>query len=481
MDRATKRRWLPFVILALANLGIAAYVMQRPLRTYPPAITEVRADLPDPGRVAGCEVRVLCLGESTTCYSRAYNDFSYPALLEQTLRAQLPEHSCGVYNAGIPLGNSHLELQALEPLLTSVRPQVVIVMMGANDFGSVAPLSSLDNGEVIAGAPVYEEFGYLSDARATEPGFGRPRGDSTPQGAPPPATSPTLSDPQRKAIESAHRYHDYNAFPWAADAYDEAIRLAPWLHELELEQVEMLLRSPYRDDPRVRQRLAHLASLHPGSARVLLDLTLERWLTGHSSECKALWSRASQVPWSDVSYQSDNLLMGISLLQQSYNDPAYCKHLEEAVASHPHDLRLYCYLAAEHDRLGHAAERQRYFELAERRRRELACVTTARGYRDLRLRLAKAGIAMVCNQYPGRSGEPLRRMVGAHPGVWFVDTERELAQARRSHPMGDIFLDLCYGDFGHGTQLTNQVVATRIAQVIVSQKLWQQPASSPRL
>lgn len=79
--------------------------------------------------------RVLCLGDSST-YGLYMRDRAnaYPQQLEKLWNASGTLPRIEVLNAGYPGMNSSRLRQNLRPMLEAVRPDVVIVMIGANDY-----------------------------------------------------------------------------------------------------------------------------------------------------------------------------------------------------------------------------------------------------------------------------------------------------------------------------------------------------------
>ena len=75
--------------------------------------------------------RIMCLGESTT----AGNEDSYPRQLEEVLnRANMGKRFI-VINKGRPATNTIAIVSELENNLNKYRPDMVITMMGINDWG----------------------------------------------------------------------------------------------------------------------------------------------------------------------------------------------------------------------------------------------------------------------------------------------------------------------------------------------------------
>lgn len=76
------------------------------------------------------EIKILCIGESTTVWG---GDDAYPAILQR----KLDSLSSGLYhvvNRGLPGANTHRILKELPYMLDEVRPQIVILMTGINDY-----------------------------------------------------------------------------------------------------------------------------------------------------------------------------------------------------------------------------------------------------------------------------------------------------------------------------------------------------------
>jgi len=75
--------------------------------------------------------RILCIGESTTALGGRY---SYPAQLEEILNQRNIGIGFSVINKGKPVINTSYILSQLEDNLGTCRPDMVIAMMGINDY-----------------------------------------------------------------------------------------------------------------------------------------------------------------------------------------------------------------------------------------------------------------------------------------------------------------------------------------------------------
>lgn len=78
----------------------------------------------------GGEVRILCLGESTTALG---GDNSYPRQLETILNSSQSPHKFTVINKGIPATTTTQIVTRIKEYLDTYQPQIAVAMMGIND------------------------------------------------------------------------------------------------------------------------------------------------------------------------------------------------------------------------------------------------------------------------------------------------------------------------------------------------------------
>jgi len=93
---------------------------------------------------------------------------------------------------------------------------------------------------------------------------------------------------------------------------------------------------------------------------------------------------------------------------------------------------------------------------------------TRRSYLEMLRMLEASGIPLVAVQYPVRSIEPLRRLLGARKDVWIVDNEAVFKEALRQAPYAEYFVDTFGGDFGHTTPQGAHLLAENVAQSILA-------------
>jgi len=102
-------------------------------------------------------------------------------------------------------------------------------------------------------------------------------------------------------------------------------------------------------------------------------------------------------------------------------------------------------------------------------RRKSYHITTINNYRKLKQILDRKKIRLVCVQYPVRSIELLKGILGGQEDTIFVDNEKVFKDAIRKEGCKEYFVDLFAGDFGHCTPKGNRLLAENIANVILKE------------
>jgi lysophospholipase L1-like esterase len=113
---------LVYALVAEAGLQIAAFFVQRSTRAQMPVAW-----------VTG-NVRILCLGDSNTYGLWVDRSQAYPQQLEALWNQRVETPKLEVLNLGFPGTNSSRVVRELPGMLETLDPDVVIVMVGVNDF-----------------------------------------------------------------------------------------------------------------------------------------------------------------------------------------------------------------------------------------------------------------------------------------------------------------------------------------------------------
>ena len=122
-------------LLTLVILELAVALAYR-------AFAQLQADEESPAPRGGeREIRILCVGESTTAVSGDETGTlllpatAYPAQLERILDARQSTFDFNVLNAGMLGGNSESVMSMAEARVSEFRPDLIIAMMGIRDRG----------------------------------------------------------------------------------------------------------------------------------------------------------------------------------------------------------------------------------------------------------------------------------------------------------------------------------------------------------
>lgn len=128
------RRLLVPIVLIIGGTVAACVALELVMQA---AALAVRITRPSQSRTweHGGHRRVLCVGDSST-YGLYMTDRAnaYPQKLEELWNASGKQPPIEVLNLGYPGTNSSRLRQNLRPMLTEMRPDVVIVMIGTNDY-----------------------------------------------------------------------------------------------------------------------------------------------------------------------------------------------------------------------------------------------------------------------------------------------------------------------------------------------------------
>jgi lysophospholipase L1-like esterase len=110
-----------FLLLLEIGMRVAGHIYN----SYRIRNSSVRLD-------AGDTFRILCLGDSFTFGEGAPKGYSYPEQLQEILRSSLGTKFI-VFNGGIPGSNSSQLARELEGNIQKYKPDIIIVMTGANN------------------------------------------------------------------------------------------------------------------------------------------------------------------------------------------------------------------------------------------------------------------------------------------------------------------------------------------------------------
>lgn len=103
------------------------------------------------------------------------------------------------------------------------------------------------------------------------------------------------------------------------------------------------------------------------------------------------------------------------------------------------------------------------------RRTSYLPLTASRNYQRLRDLTLKRNVKLVCMQYPMRDIKALKDILGTNSGILFVENRKNFEEALKTRKLFELFIDMFGGDFGHCTDLGNQLIAKNLSKVILQE------------
>ena len=459
--------------------------------------------------------RILCLGESTTAPT-GIEDYSYPLQLQEILSQRDIGISFSVINKGVSATNTSGILCQLESNLDKYRPDMIITMMGVNDYGEVLPYVDNLNDEsrsFFMTLRVYKLANLLKlhiANKLQEIGFYKPKHsiridaitekfDYNEQRD---AFSKTTEIPAQDVqayIDLGCHYRDQEKFTQAEEAFKKAIELAP-----ENTNGYQGLAWCYRDQekfPQAEAMYKKVIELVPQDAHGYCELAQCYHNQEKFPQAEAMYKKAIEIaPGSADAYGSlgccyrdqgeftqaeEAFKKAIELAPENtngYQGLAWCYRdqgeftqaeyfFKKAIEIDPtinNDLdRLYGALASLYQEQKKYKLAEKYFKKSNSLRLEYCKYKTNYNYRELKNILDKRNVILVCVQYPMRGIEPLKKIFQDTRGIIFVDNEKIFKEAVRKDNYNTYFRDSFGGEFGHCTPKGNRLLAENIANTIL--------------
>ena len=424
--------------------------------------------------------RILCLGESTTAGQ-------YPAFLEESLNRRNTGIKFSVIDKGIGGATTADILGRLEYNIDKYRPDMVITMMGINDWGEHIPYEAATTSKSTL---FFRSFRTYKLARllwlhiltkAKEIRLYKPKKDRQHSGGIFPgirlkeayAESVSTEDRFREAIALNPKnddvyvklgwfYRNQGNFSQAEGAFKKAIELNPkddpayfglgWLyeHQSKLSQGEDIFKKA--------------VELNPKNANAYFALGRVYQLQGKFSQAEETFRKAIELNPKD-----DHTYFELGRVYQLQGKFSQAEDLfKKAIELHPENDSIYGALLVLYEEMGKPELAKEYAEKANTARLRYYKPVTVNNYRKLKEILDKKGIRLVCMQYPMRSIEPLKKMFeGDKKGIIFVDNEKIFRDAVKKEGCRAYFTDMFAGDFGHCIPRGNKLLAENIANTIL--------------
>lgn len=448
------------------------------------------------------EIRIICFGESTTALGAGN---SYPAQLERILNQRSGGVRFSVINAGATAINTSYIVANLETALARYKPDLVITMMGINDYG--LHMRYAQGGDSWAGRQlgrlrIYKLgrllwLSVLAGVERRPPALKKN----------PPATGGTDVRRASSLVEWGYYYRSRGEPEKAEEMFKEAIALSP----LQAEAYVGLAKC-FRDNgeiSRAEEAFRRAIELDPSNDAAYVGLgwclrDQEELPSAEEAFRKALsldplnddaaigvaWCHRDRGEWSQAEEAFDRMLLAKPQLIKDYISFGWeNKALEESALTkveHKKEIirvaeefekqgaqsDILCgFLAYVYSMLGREKEAAAYYQKANTIRESYYVSQTRQNYRKLKAMLDKKRIPLVCVQYPMRNIAQLRKMFDAAEDIVFVDNEKVFKDAVKLEGYGEYFIDTFAGDFGHCTPKGNRLLAENIADALQKEGL----------
>jgi Tfp pilus assembly protein PilF len=440
--------------------------------------------------------RILCLGESTT---EAGPD-PYPAQLEEVLNSRNIGVKFSVINKGLSGVNTDYIAGHLEENLDTYKPDMVVTMMGVNDYGVHIPweYGSLNRQPgFIQSLKIYKLIRLLwlhimakfhtagvfqhKEGRIS----GKPGGNSLTFGAKRPVVVPEknprpVQDPpgekskpglstEREYINLGYEYTSQARNIDSEEMFKKVLQLNPVSYDAYLG-----LAFVYSRQGRIAESEAtyyKAIELDPKNVEGYLMLAWRYTEMGKHKETEELVKKAFALGLKNVEL---NFRLGWAYKMQGKEELAQeqFKKVTELLYPKKNDPegvdKTYGRLATLYKEIGEDRIADEYYKKANKSRIECYNPSTRRNYRKVKEILDRRGVKFVCVQYPVRSAKPLQKMFQGE-GAVIVDNERSFSRALKEGGYKEYFTDMFGGDFGHCTTKGNRLLAENIADAILKE------------
>ena len=427
--------------------------------------------------------RIMCLGESTT----EAGPNPYPSQLEEVLNGRNIGIKFSVINKGLSAINTAYIVKHLEENLDMVKPDMVITMMGVNDYGVHIPweYSSLDNRpNFIQSLRVYKLFRLLwlhILAKAKEVGIYKPslsRDVKVAQKKAPGINKPVGINPvsyfhgEGEYIRLGHEYIAQARNLESERMFKKALELNPASYDAYLG-----LAFAYNRQGRLAESEAtykKTIELDPKNVNGYLMLAWRYSEQGKHKETEELIKKAFVLNLQDVEL---NFRLGWAYKMLGKDDLAaeQFKEVTESLRPQENDPmgvdKTYGRLATLYKEIGKYKIADEYYKKANQSRIQSYNVATRRNYLKVKQILDQRKVKFVCVQYPVRSAEPLRKIFEGAEDVIIVDNEHIFMDILKKSSYNEYFTDMFGGDFGHCTTKGNRLLAENIANTIIKEYL----------
>ncbi len=429
-------------------------------------------------------IRILCLGESTT----QAGPEPYPEQLEKILNGRNAGIKFIVINKGLSGITSSYIADHLQENLNTFKPDIVITMMGVNDFASHLPREYSVPGKrpsLLEKLRTYKLFRYLwlhitTKLHRGQTSLRRTKSEELSEQAPIPKDSlmpradilqnketsviPVEKNPLREGYD-----HILNSRGVEAEKiFKEMVAEDPEHYEAYIGLAMAYDRQGRYPETEVAYQKA--IALQPENVRGYLDLGGIYHRTGREREAQKMYEKAVQKNPENV---EANFQLGWSCELLGEEDCAkkqFKKTIElTRIQDEAEAAKTYGRLAVLYKEMGNKKQADALFKKANEVRLGYYDPVTRENYLKIKYMLDQRGIRLVCVQYPVRSVEPLKKIFEGETDILFVDNEKIFKDALKKSDYKEYFTDIFGGDFGHCTAKGNRLLAENIADAILKE------------
>jgi tetratricopeptide (TPR) repeat protein len=435
------------------------------------------------------QYRIMCLGESTTALG---GKSSYPRQLEVVLNGRNVGVRFSVINKGRPGIKTLGILNELESNINQFHPDIVLTMIGVNDYGTHIPYENTTNSKIFfQRLKIYKLFRLLQlhiamKTKELKLGINNKKilkkskyASAQPinqiQQEHPPAEETPQLDPKiiqaKEYFKLAWNYLDQLNYPESEKFFKKAIELTP-----DDDELYRGLGWCYNGWRRVEDGEAcfiKAIELDPKNADIYVELGRYYLDQREYHKSEAIYKKGL-----DLDPKREDAYWGLGWC---YNDLGLYAQAEEAFKkavelnpNNPQNDKAYGGIMVACMQMGKLEEAEEYRKKATAFRLAQYDPEINRNYKGIKKILDNRGIKLVCVQYPMRSVEPLKKIFEGLKGAFFVDNEKIFKEAVQKGRYEDYFDDIFGGDFGHCNAKGNKLLAESIANVILKEVLHKQ-------
>ncbi len=404
--------------------------------------------------------RIMCLGESTT--AGGWGRGNYPEQLEDILNQLDLGMKFSVVNKGLPGMTTFEIVEQLEANLDKYKPQLVITMMGINDFGNHIPYekSYLTRKKTfLERFKVFKLFKYVllhTKSKFRKKPISREMN----------LKNKLQCDPKSRQLnlELARLYEMQGRYGKAKQQLIKFLGIKPEDGDAYFHLGDIYLSQSKLD----KAEESFLKAIELGSSTTWVHKSLG-----------VVYERQKKLKEAEIQYeksieldpQNIYTILGLAWLYKKQGKYAQAEELlRKAAVTGYKEQEKYAALSVLYRETGNLKLSQKYKRKSDQLIiKEFYQPETQANYLQLKRILDKRGVKYLCMQYPTRSIEPLRMIFNSESNIIYVDNESIFKDALKKDDYGKYFSDMFGGDFGHCTIEGNRLIAKNAAKVLLKQ------------